>query len=163
MILYFLRHGDAANDANMPDSERPLTERGMQQAALVGTFLRRTGDPIDVILSSPLKRAVQTASIVQSGIAGPEPTATELLVNGNDLHELIEHLNSLGASSALLVGHAPHLSDTISLLLGGNTDSEIEMKKCSLAVVQTSDPVQPGSGLLKQLTHVATIAKLIHP
>jgi phosphohistidine phosphatase SixA len=63
----------------------------------------------------------------------------------------------------LLVGHEPFLSDTISLLLGGDRKTDIEMKKCSLALVDILEPFRPGTGILKQLLDVGTISKFIKP
>ena len=58
----------------------------------------------------------------------------------------------------LLVGHEPFLSETISLLIGGDHKTDIEMKKCSLALVEVLEPLRPGTGLLKQLIDVETIS-----
>jgi phosphohistidine phosphatase len=163
MLIYFLRHGDASSDSHIHDNERPLTDLGVHQATLIGAFLKRMNIHIDTIISSPLARAQQTASIIQENINKQQHSVTDFLLNGTDQHQLIKHLNNLGVSSALLVGHAPHLSGIISLLVGGNFESEIEMKKCSLALVEVPEPICPGSGLLKQLTHVDTIAKFMKP
>ena len=57
-MLWLLRHADAAD--GYPDDERPLTERGITQAQNAGLALERLGG-IDVCLSSPKLRAVQTA------------------------------------------------------------------------------------------------------
>jgi phosphohistidine phosphatase SixA len=57
-----------------------------------------------------------------------------------------------------LIGHEPYLSETISLFIGGNRKVEIEMKKCSLALVEISIPIHPGSGILKFLIPVETIS-----
>jgi len=154
MHIYFLRHGDASSDTRYSDSERPLTHLGERQAALVGTFLQQKNIVIHATLSSPLKRAQETASIVLSNIRTPTIVLSDLLLNGSDPLELFEQMNSLNVSSILLVGHEPNLSELISLLIGGKRNVEIEMKKCSLALVDISDPMDQGTGVLKFLLPV---------
>lgn len=60
-MLWLLRHADAASGS--PDSERPLTERGVRQAQAAGRALDRLGLRIDVCLTSPKARALETARI----------------------------------------------------------------------------------------------------
>ena len=157
MHIYFLRHGDSSSESRYNDSERPLTDLGMRQAVLVGTLLQRMNVAIDVVLSSPFKRAQQTTSIVLSSINKRQITVNELLVNGHDTRQLFDQLNKFRVPSVLLVGHEPYLSETISLLVGGNRSVEIEMRKCSLALVDVTIPIHQGDGFLKFLIPVETI------
>jgi phosphohistidine phosphatase len=158
MHIFFLRHGDACSDSRYNDSERSLTDLGMRQAALVGSLLKRMNVIIDTALSSPLKRTQDTASIVLSNINNQHIAVSELLMNGADPQRLFDQLNKLKVPSMFLVGHEPYLSETISLLIGGNKKVEIEMRKCSLALVDVSTPIHPGAGILKFLIPVETIA-----
>ena len=158
MHIFFLRHGDASSDSRYDDSERPLTDLGMRQATLIGSLLQRMNVVIDAALSSPLKRAHDTASIVLSYINNQQITVSELLMNGTDPRRLFDQLNKLKVPSVFLIGHEPYLSETISLFIGGNRKVEIEMKKCSLALVEISIPIHPGSGILKFLIPVEIIA-----
>jgi phosphohistidine phosphatase len=158
MHIFFLRHGDASSDSRYDDGERPLTDLGIRQATLVGSLLQRMNVVIDVALSSPLKRAQDTASIVLSNIHNRQIAVSELLMSGADPRQLFEHLNKLKVSLVFLVGHEPYLSETISLLISGNRKVEIEMRKCSLALVEISIPIHPGSGILKFLIPVEIIA-----
>lgn len=158
MHIYFLRHGDASSDTRYNDNERPLTKLGEHQAALVGSLLHRMNVVVDIIISSPLKRAQETAAIVISKTLKRQIDTSELLVNGSDPRQLFEKLNKLSVASVLLVGHEPYLSETISLLVGGNRKAEIEMRKCSLVLVDVSNPIHQGAGILKFLIPVETIA-----
>jgi phosphohistidine phosphatase len=157
MHIFFLRHGDASSDSRYDDSERPLTDLGVRQATKVGTLLLRMNVRIDATLSSPLKRAHETASIALSHMKNQHIAISELLLNGSDPQQLFEHLQKLKVASVLLVGHEPSLSGTISLLIGGNKNVEIEMKKCSLALLDVSIPIHQGAGLLKFLIPLETI------
>jgi phosphohistidine phosphatase len=158
MLIYFLRHGDASSNSRYSDEDRPLTNLGVHQATLVGTFLQRMNIVIDAVLSSPHKRAQETTSIVLSNIKEQQVVLSECLLNGSDPQKLFEQLNKLRVSSVLLIGHEPYLSETISLLIGGNKNVEIEMRKCSLAVVQISIPIHQGTGLLKFLIPIEAFA-----
>ncbi len=161
MLLYFLRHGDASRDSSIDDNKRPLTELGIRQATLAAAFLRRVDPGIDAVLSSPLTRADQTASIVQKKNALPPPVASEHLLNGSDQRQLFKQLELLGVQSALLVGHEPHLSETISMLLCGDREAGIEMKKCGIALVETPATIEAGSGRLRWLLSPETIQQLM--
>jgi phosphohistidine phosphatase len=159
MHLYFLRHGIASSDAHLHDTERPLTDAGIHQARLVGSFLRRANISIDTILSSPLLRAQQTASLVQSQIGAPVAVTSEFLVNGTDQRQLLKDLAGRTGSSILLVGHMPHLSETISLLIAERSTIDIEMKPCSIALVDIPAPLRVGTGTLQWLIPVAALAQ----
>jgi len=161
MQIYFLRHGDASSHSRFHENERPLTGLGNKQASFVGKFLQHTKTCINIILTSPLARACETGAIVQSFIKAPRIETSEYLVNGTNPKQLFKHITEFDVESVLLVGHEPFLSETISLLIGSNEKSNIEMKKCSLAFVEVLEPVRPGTGILKQLIHVDTILKFI--
>jgi phosphohistidine phosphatase len=163
MLIYFLRHGDASSNSRYHDTERPLTDLGSKQASYVGKFLHSTKTHINIILTSPLTRACETGAIVQSTIRAPRMETTEFLVNGSNQKQLFRQITAFNVESVLLVGHEPFLSETIAILIGRDPKTDIEMKKCSLALVEVLEPVQPGSGTLKQLIHVETIAKFIEP
>ena len=66
MIIYFLRHASAGEPVSNPkkDEKRALDETGVEQCGYVGRALSALDVQVDVILSSPLKRAAQTASLV---------------------------------------------------------------------------------------------------
>ena len=158
MHIYFLRHGDSSSDSRYSDSERPLTDLGIRQATLVGALFQRLNILIDITLASPLKRAQDTASIVLSTVDKRQITSSDFLLNGSDPQLLFDQLEKFNVSSILLIGHEPYLSETISLLISGNRNIEIEMRKCSLALVDVSIPIHQGTGILKFLTPVNTLA-----
>jgi phosphohistidine phosphatase len=161
MLIYFLRHGDASSDSRYQDSDRPLTETGNKQALYVGNFLRHINVHINLILTSPILRANQTGQIIQSIIKSPRIETTEFLINGTDPDQLFKHIAGYDIESVLLVAHEPFLSDTIALLIGGDHNTYIPMRQCSLALVEVQEPISPGTGMLSQLTHVALIAEFI--
>jgi phosphohistidine phosphatase len=161
MLIYFLRHGDASSHSRFDDNERPLTDLGKQQAVFIGKFLLQTKTRINIIITSPLVRACETGAIVQSLINAAQVETSDYLINGTHPKHLFKKITELDVESVLLVGHEPFLSGTISLLLGRNHITDIEMKKCSLALVEILQPLRSGTGTLKQLIPVETVSKFI--
>lgn len=151
MLLYFLRHGDAVQTTSLSDSDRPLSDLGRLQAETVGKFLRSTNNQIEKIFSSPLQRAIETAKIVGKAMKVERIEQTEYLVPGTRKGQLFDLLNSNSLHSALLAGHEPHLSQTVSLLLSEKESLPVEFKKCSLACLVASEPIRNGHALLQWL------------
>jgi phosphohistidine phosphatase SixA len=66
----------------------------------------------------------------------------------------------LGLNHVLLVGHEPHLSALLSLLVNGKTYSHIEIKKGSLALVETPAPIEKGKGVLRWLLNLDLLGRI---
>jgi len=140
MKLYFLRHGQAGNrqDWQEDDSKRPLTVEGKKRMQREAAAIWRLDPSLDVIISSPLVRALQTAEIVAKARGSAVRLVTDgRLAPGFGSERLTaimaEHRNAKGL---MLVGHEPDLSETISQVTGGR----IAMKKGALACVEVEDP-----------------------
>lgn len=134
MILYFLRHAEADARAES-DSVRNLTDRGREQAARVGKFLRAKNLRPELILASPVLRALQTARIVADDI-GVDLLASPWLACGMEPESLFRELEAHGKRRAvLLVGHEPDFSRAISALLGIAGQDSIRIRKASLTAV----------------------------
>ncbi|HWP83002.1 MAG TPA: phosphohistidine phosphatase SixA [Bacteroidota bacterium] len=151
MLLYLLRHGDAVDSATLHDSERPLTERGSEQSRTAAAFFQRSKISFGLIITSPLLRAKQMAQPAKELLAVKQTFESEYLVPGSNPNQLFDLLSNQSADSILLVGHEPHLSTTISLLICGDTSAQIEMKKASCACVEIAKPIEAGKGNLKWL------------
>jgi len=139
MEIYILRHGiavDRGTPGYKKDSDRPLTNEGEEKMQQIAKAILAMDLKFDLILSSPYVRAQQTAQIVAAEL-DEEVTLTEFLVpNGNAL-ELIRELNDEKPQRVLLVGHEPHLSELISVLVTGESDAAIELKKGGLCKLST--------------------------
>ena len=152
MLIYLLRHGDADQNSSLHDSERPLTELGRRQSETVARFLQRSNASINTIFCSSLQRAQQMAHPIRALLKVNQLISTEYLVPGSDVMQLFEQVNSNISASILLVGHEPSLGELVSLLVTGDPRFRIEFKKSTLALVETTPPVQKGRGLLKWIT-----------
>jgi phosphohistidine phosphatase len=134
--LWLLRHGDAEPHGTRVDSERPLTDRGEEQAHAAGIALARLQVRFDAILFSPKVRARQTAELAaehwseeQRGLLSMHPP----LAVGYEASQALAELAGLPADGRLLlVGHEPDLSSVAGELTGARVD----LKKGGLAVVR---------------------------
>lgn len=160
MRIYLLRHGDAVESQYYPDSQRPLSDRGRMQIKTVAGILQRLKVHIDLILSSPLQRARETAEIIQQGLKIHDLLTTESLISGSNLRDLITTVNDHQGESVLLVGHEPQLSSFISLLTAGDEQFRLEMRKASLACLETKHPVKKGQAVLLWLMGIQQMEQL---
>jgi phosphohistidine phosphatase len=140
MIIYFLRHANAGQKRLNPvvDEKRPLDKEGIEQCRYVGRLLNSMDVHVDLILSSPLKRATQTAFMVGNEIAYEQKIeTTPALRPGASFEGFRELLMKVaGLEAVMVVGHNPNMSKFLSLLVtGGLSDRAIEMKKGSVARV----------------------------
>jgi phosphohistidine phosphatase len=136
MIIYFLRHGLAEDrEAWLADDrQRPLTKEGKEKMTQEAGALAGLNLSLDLIITSPLVRALQTAQIVAMRLNVEDKLIQdERLAPGFDLQKLSEVLATHpGAETVMLVGHEPDFSETISSLIGGGS---VVCKKGGLARV----------------------------
>jgi len=143
MNIYVLRHGLAGErgDPNYPnDAERPLTEEGRRKLWKIAKAMKALDLSFDLLLSSPYVRTRQTADIIAEAFELQKKLkfSKTLEPEGNQ-KELIQFLNRLKPAriNILLVGHEPYLSTLISLLVSGDSNLSIVIKKgglCKLGV-----------------------------
>jgi phosphohistidine phosphatase len=140
MQLYFLRHGQAGKGSEWTgdDRLRPLTDEGRAAVVRAGVTLMRLELQVDVIVTSPLARARQTADIAAEELGLQEKVVDDKrLAHGFDRRALAKILaDHPKAQSVMLVGHEPEFSATIGELTGGR----VVCKKGSLARVDVDDP-----------------------
>lgn len=122
MRLYLVRHGEALEEAVNPD--RPLSQRGIQEVALTGHFLKETGAKPNIVLCSDKLRARQTAErlLQEMGEKGKIEQRKGLAPKDNP-EPLVEELG-LFSSDLLVTGHSPFLPKLAALLLCGKADPE---------------------------------------
>ena len=153
MTLYLLRHGDAVRDTQIHDSDRPLSELGNQQAMAVGRFLRAGNAGIEHIICSPLLRAQQTAAVLLNEIGPTSVHTSEHLTSSSDPRTILREVSELNKQAMLLIGHEPHLSTTISVLLAGDERGRVTMRPCTLACLSAQVPPEYDKACLQWLIH----------
>lgn len=155
MDLYVLRHGEAGKSAPLSskDFQRTLTESGKERIESIGDSLKDWKIDFDRILTSPLPRAEETASIVAKALKIEDrlEECNELKPEGDRL-ELYKRLAKMKRqSSIMIVGHEPYLSIMIGDVIAGNPNSHISLKKGGLAKIEINVFLPRISGELKWL------------
>lgn len=120
--LLVLRHAKSSWDnPDSSDFDRPLNERGLQTAPFVGSLMREKSLRVDLILSSPAKRAKQTAMMVKEAAGFAAEARFDARIYEASPLALLHVLAEIGneSNSILLVGHNPGLEGLIKILTGG--------------------------------------------
>jgi phosphohistidine phosphatase len=153
MRCYFLRHGLAvdAGECSGTDFDRPLTGEGQERLKLAAKTLAALQPKIDVIVTSPLVRAKQTATIMAKRLKLQDRLVEdERLGGGFGLSYLAEVLAEHSTAGAImLVGHEPGISRTVGQIVGG---ARIDFKPGTLACVNVPDPATLEGELLWLVT-----------
>jgi len=142
MNLFCLRHGVAVerDPQSFPDdSRRPLTLKGEDRVRLVCDAMQALELSFDGIISSPFLRARQTAEIVANGLGlRRDLQFREELTPTGDPKALLRFINRRqpAPENLLLVGHEPYLSELVSVLICGQPDAAIDLKKNGLAKLE---------------------------
>jgi phosphohistidine phosphatase len=150
-----IRHGPAGDPEawkaeGRDDRLRPLSPDGKKDMREAAAGLSTLQPRVDLVATSPLVRAVQTAEIVASEY-DCEVVTVNALAPDEDPAKTLEWLGTQPPDRTVaLVGHEPHLSGLISYMLAGKRAAFVELKKggaCLLDAVSVS----PGSSTLKWL------------
>jgi phosphohistidine phosphatase len=150
--LYLIRHADAlplGEGGIADDAERPLSEEGQKQAKQIAAGLQRRGVKLDLLLTSPLARARQTAD----PLAGAKPSLAakleecSLLAPGLKPRKLSKALAETGKAVLGLVGHQPDLGEYAAWLLGSKK-VQIDLAKAGVAYLKCPEGPEKGAGRL---------------
>jgi phosphohistidine phosphatase len=139
--LYFVRHGVAEErgDAWPDDTKRPLTDDGMSRMRKAARALARIGVCIDVVLTSPLVRARQTAELLATGL-NPRPSLVNVdsLTPDGTYAAVVADLQKHSRKCRIaLVGHEPMLGELAARFIGSR--HPIEFKKGGICRVDVDD------------------------
>ncbi len=146
MTLYLLRHAEASDRAPS-DAARELTALGSEQAQNVGAFCKRRGIKPSLVLTSPFKRAVQTASLAAAPL-GLTPQTTPFLASGMTTEDALFELTAYKQfASVMIVGHQPDLGQLAATLLGLRPDA-LPVDKASLICLEV-ERLAPGGASLQ--------------
>jgi len=142
MKLYLIRHGLAGQHGDYAnDDDRPLTTEGKRKTEQVAKRLRSLELQFDLILTSPLTRAKQTAEILKGAHLSDVLDVAGYLAPGGDIqcwHTWLEAWRTPEKSLAL-VGHEPDLSRWAELLIWGEVRDRILLKKAGTIGLDVPD------------------------
>lgn len=149
--LYLVRHGlaEERGDAWPDDTKRPLTDEGISRMRKGARGLARLGLSVEVVLTSPLIRARQTAEILAAAL-DPRPSLVNIdsLAPDGTYAAVIADLEKHGRKARLaLVGHEPMIGEFAARILGSR--HPIEFKKGAVCRIDIDDLPPAGPGDLR--------------
>jgi phosphohistidine phosphatase len=165
MQLLLIRHAIAEDRFEFArtgqlDYYRPLTERGRERMMRGAAGLRTLVPEIDVLATSPLTRAVQTAEIVAAAYGGLRIEHADSLAAG-DLRAFLDWLGECGPDDVVAaVGHQPHMSDWAAWFLTGGRHDFTVVKKGAGMLLEFPDSLKPGGARLHWFLAPAQLRRL---
>ena len=141
MDIYFLRHANAGEPKVNPakDEKRPIDKLGIEQSHDVGRALAALDVNPDVIISSPLRRATQTAAVVANELGHEDKVITDAALRPEASYEKFQELlrRHSRRDAIMVVGHNPSMTEFLNKLLSnGGPMNAIELKKGAVAKVE---------------------------
>jgi phosphohistidine phosphatase len=155
MKLYVVRHGIAQSreaDGVSSDAERGLTGKGRRRTQQAAEGLATLGCQPDLIATSPLRRARETARLIADVLGtGAEPEPCDPLAPGAAPQDLIEWLREQTAEEVMVVGHMPDVAWAVAFLVGGRGGVELAFRKCAVCCLSFDAAPAQGDGRLEWL------------
>ncbi|MFN8642865.1 MAG: phosphohistidine phosphatase SixA [Candidatus Binatia bacterium] len=152
LLLYLMRHGIAQDPGpGMDDADRALTAEGAEKTTAVAKGLRASEVRLDAILSSPLRRAQETARLAGTVLAPDlEVLLRPALSGGVAASDIAAGLRPPhGARQVLVVGHQPDLGELASFLLTGSARTcPLPFKKAAVAAIEVDGLPPRRTGVL---------------
>lgn len=152
MNIYLIRHGEAEpTSVKKPQEERELTKDGEKIVKASAEFWKNYINNFELIFSSPLKRAMQTAYIIKEVFNIKSEVMQEVsLLNGGLTEDLLNLVSAFGAENVAMIGHQPNMGIHISRMTGSNEEN---IKIYSATIVKISFKGIPivGEGVLEFL------------
>jgi phosphohistidine phosphatase len=151
MQVYLLRHGAAEEErSGLNDADRALTQDGRRKLRQTLQTAAQADIRPTLILTSPLKRAIETAEIAQQvfGYKG-ELLRTEALAPGSNVEEVWDEIRVHAKETAIvLVGHNPMFAELAGYLLGA-PELQVDVKKGSLLRIDFESLSSQPKGILR--------------
>lgn len=152
MRVLIIRHAVAEElPEGGDDAARALTAGGRKKMRAGAAGLTKVVAKIDVLASSPLVRAVQTAEIVSRAYDGPPVTRVGALQSGKPVNAVLHWLQGQGPEQTIaIVGHEPQLGLFVSWALSGQRQrSFVRLRKGSACLIEFDRAVKAGAGALQ--------------
>jgi phosphohistidine phosphatase len=146
--LYLIRHGIAEErHENIKEEERKLTKEGRHKAEKVAQRLVELDLKFDLIITSPLTRALQTAEIlIKAGLSEKLEESNFLAPDGNISNWIADWLQPRNYSpdtKLAVVGHEPDLGNWAEILLWGEAKGSLVLKKAGTIGIKLPEEGYP--------------------
>lgn len=145
--LYLIRHGIAADRQDyVDDAQRPLTAKGEKKTRQIAVRLKQVGVKLDLLLTSPLVRAQQTAELLEQAGITTQVQQSDDLAPGGRLTEWLNWLQTwLSPEKAALglVGHQPDLTEWAEQLVWGTSRDVLALPKAGIIGVNLPNHGSP--------------------
>lgn len=139
--IVIMRHAKSSwDDDRLKDFDRPLNNRGVKDASLIGSFLKRSGKLPEFIFSSPAKRARQTTTLFceSTSVQTDSVIWTDKFYYGSasDYVDAIRSCEFKDVETVMLVGHNPLVEHTVRLLCGEHHHSLLRMPTAAVVCLE---------------------------
>ena len=167
MRVILFRHGPAGkrDPERWPDdAARPLTARGIGRTRDACRGVLRLENDLKRILTSPLRRAAETAQILAETREGEVPIESfDALAPGHSFRVILERLAKVAPEETVaLVGHEPDLGKLAGVLLIG-APAALPLKKAGACVISFDGPVTAGTGHLEWFLNPGALRSDVRP
>lgn len=166
MDLLVVRHAIAEDREEFartgkPDEERPLTREGRRRFEKGARGLRKLAPSLDLLATSGLVRAKETAELLAAAYDHLRTVRVAELAPEAKPAALVPWLRAQHRRDTVaVVGHEPHLSALVELLLAGGPSGFVELKKGGACLVSLPKPAAAGGGELRWLLTPAQLRSL---
>ena len=166
MQLLIVRHAVAVERETFaatgkPDDLRPLTPDGRRKMRRIAKGIKSMVEHIDLLATSPLTRAEQTAQILAKAYGIEIGEVVEALRPDSPLQMFAEWARNHSPRSAItIVGHEPHLSELVTWLMTGASESRIALKKGGACFLSFDGAVGRAEGNLEWLATPSQLRRL---
>jgi len=152
MNIYLIRHAEAEQTSEgKPHEDRALTTHGIEILQTSMDLWKNFIPNIDIILSSPLKRAKQTATVINNFYNPQFEVVEEIcLLNGGLTEDLISVARALNMNDIAMVGHQPDIGIHINAMIGSTT-ANIKMLPAAIVKIHFDDRPRIGNGICEFL------------
>ncbi|RPI68810.1 MAG: hypothetical protein EHM47_14085, partial [Ignavibacteriales bacterium] len=152
MNIYLIRHGEAESISSAKsDFDRNLTPAGKELIKIAAEGWKKIIPSFNIIASSPLTRAVQTAEIISTVFGLKEKILVDKrLTSGCKPEDIIDFIKSVKGEDIAIVGHEPDMSRNVSALVS-SIGMYCEFGKGTLAKVTFHGRVRLSEGTLEHL------------
>ena len=153
MQLLLVRHGiaeDRETWAPRDDDSRPLTEGGKRKLKEAAKGLQALVPKVDLLASSPLTRAMQTAMILARVYGRAEPLKVDALIPGQHPPAFAAWLRTqVTRKTVAVVGHEPALGTIISWLAASIEQSFVELGKGGACLLDLGERIDAGAAMIE--------------